>query len=493
MKLSKHAFMAIWDVHAWLGVWAGLVLHVMCFTGAFCVFYEELGMWQDPALHAPHGDVRPLTELVRPMLDSGQLGRKRIDVYLPDEERSTVDVRYVPAAGGVRRMTHVNPRTGEVIPDRSRLASILLYVHFLYHDRWFPQGIFIAGVFGVAMGLGLVTGVVIHFRKIFRELHQFRAHKRSGIVWADAHKILAVFGLPFQSMAAFTGAMICFGPLLLKLFAGPVFHSDAKAADRALYGDLSGPAASSQRAAPIDLDQLVAKATDALPGLSPDVLRFVNYGDAEGTVGVFGKRADSPLGTSMVRLRLRDGAVVRVETPGANGPAQNIEQWIRSLHFVRYGGWTVRILYALCALAACLTILTGNWVWLLRRETREARASNRVLSRMTVAAGGGVCLATAVLFWANRCIPMHLPWRMTAESVAFFGTWGLALLGCLLASNARKSWVVLLVVSGALFASVPVFDVRHHLGGIDVALFVLGVGLLGAARLVHTVRASWST
>lgn len=493
VKLSKHAFTAIWDVHAWVGVWAGLVLHVVCFTGAFCVFRDELGTWQDPELHVSHGEMRPIGQLVRPVLDRGDVGRARIDVYLPDEERSTVDVRYVPTSGGTRQMVHVHPGTGRVIPDRSQLASILFHVHFLRHDRWFPQGIYVAGVFGVAMALGLVTGVVIHFRKILRELHQFRGHKRPGIAWADAHKVLAVFGLPFQTMAAFTGAMICFGPLLLKLFAGPVFHGDAKAAERTLYGDLSGLAVSGQRVASIDLDQLVAKATDTLPGLSPTVLRFANYGDAEGSVAVYGKREGSPLGTSMVRLRLRDGAIVGTETPRANGPAQNIEQWVRGLHFAKYGGWTVRIFHALSGLAACLTILTGNWVWLLRRESRRPRASNRILSRLTVAVGGGLCLATAVLFWANRCIPMHVPLHMLGESVAFFGTWALSLLACLFVPSARKSWTALLVVSGALFALVPVLDLRHTIGKVDVALLVFGLALLGAARLVHTVKASWST
>src|SRR5262249_10090459 len=152
------------------------------------------------------------------------------------------------------------------------------------HDAWFPQGIYVAGVFGVAMLLGLVTGVVIHFRKIFRDLHQFRAHKRPGIAWADAHKLLAVFGLPFPMMAAFTGAMICFGPLMLNVVTGPVFHGKAKAAERALYGDRSGASVSGQRAASVDMDQIVAKAIETMPGLSPTVLRIANYGDAEGSV-----------------------------------------------------------------------------------------------------------------------------------------------------------------------------------------------------------------
>jgi hypothetical protein len=52
MKLSRHAFTRFWDVHAWAGVAAGLVLHVMVFAGAFALFLEDLSAWQDLAVPA---------------------------------------------------------------------------------------------------------------------------------------------------------------------------------------------------------------------------------------------------------------------------------------------------------------------------------------------------------------------------------------------------------------------------------------------------------
>ncbi|MFS8067164.1 MAG: PepSY domain-containing protein, partial [Byssovorax sp.] len=53
MKLSKHAFKALWDVHAWLGVTAGLFLYIICFTGIFLAYRDELDVWQDPAMRVP--------------------------------------------------------------------------------------------------------------------------------------------------------------------------------------------------------------------------------------------------------------------------------------------------------------------------------------------------------------------------------------------------------------------------------------------------------
>jgi hypothetical protein len=62
----------------------------------------------------------------------------------------------------------------------------------------------------------------------------------------------------------------------------------------------------------------------------------------------------------------------------------------------------------------CLTILTGNWIWLVRREARAAGAGNRLLARLTIGLGGGVIPAAAALFWANRAAPAQA--RMAMEA-----------------------------------------------------------------------------
>ena len=48
LRLTKHAFVTFWDVHAWLSVVCALVLHFMLFFGDFTLVQDELNVWEDP-------------------------------------------------------------------------------------------------------------------------------------------------------------------------------------------------------------------------------------------------------------------------------------------------------------------------------------------------------------------------------------------------------------------------------------------------------------
>jgi uncharacterized iron-regulated membrane protein len=53
LQLSPRTFRIYWDVHAWAGVVAALLLHVMFFMGAFALFQRELDAWANPGRTGP--------------------------------------------------------------------------------------------------------------------------------------------------------------------------------------------------------------------------------------------------------------------------------------------------------------------------------------------------------------------------------------------------------------------------------------------------------
>jgi uncharacterized iron-regulated membrane protein len=78
----------------------------------------------------------------------------------------------------------------------------------------------------------------------------------------------------------------------------------------------------------------------------------------------------------VVRVGKLDGAIRRVDLPETETTSGAARRWIHGLHFARFGGLPLRFLYLVRALATCATILTGNWVWLARRESRRPSASH---------------------------------------------------------------------------------------------------------------------
>src|SRR5690606_5655446 len=53
MKLAPRTFVIQWDLHAWVSVVASVLLFTIAFTGLFALTFDELLVWQEPALAAP--------------------------------------------------------------------------------------------------------------------------------------------------------------------------------------------------------------------------------------------------------------------------------------------------------------------------------------------------------------------------------------------------------------------------------------------------------
>jgi uncharacterized iron-regulated membrane protein len=490
MKLSRDAFVRFWDVHAWIGVAGGLVLHVMFFAGGFALFQAELADWQEtrPA-DAGTGSPGQIGALLEHALADSWQRIDRLDVWLPAENRRFVVVGWTAKADGERFDMRLDTATGALAPASSQLATILYWLHFLYHPKagW---GMYVAGVLGVAMLLAIVTGVLIHLKDLVRQFHQFRPAKGRRVLWSDMHKVLGVMGLPFQLMYALTGALLCFVSVALALFVGPVFGGDRDAASASLWGEPPKVRASDRNApapARLGLDAVVAKARAAVPGFQPLYIRLEALGRPEATASVWGEQAGRLFRRGDVVLRVADGALHADTVSSYPTPGAAMTRWLTGLHYAWFGGVTAKILYALLAAATCLTILTGNWVWLARREANAAATGNRLLSKLTIGIGGGVLIATAALFWANRLAPA--PLRAVSEAWAFFGVWTACALLFLLRAESRVGWVGLLRVAGAAFVLVPVAGAvrRRSVGvpGVEIGLAVLGVSLLYVAAIVR--------
>lgn len=495
MKLSRHAFIRFWDVHAWTGVLAGLVLHVMFFGGAFALFFEELSVWQERTpVGAPAHDIQ-IAPLVDKVLRERGAAPTELSVRLPGHRSATLEV-YWPAKGQPEwAEACVDPGTGAVIAPTSHLATILYWLHFLYHPkaRW---GMYAAGLFAVALLLALVTGVLIQLKDIVRQFHQFRPAKAAKVLWSDMHKVLGVMGLPFQIMFAFTGAFLCLASLFLMVMNGPVFDGDEAAATAALWGGGRDAKPTGRAVATMDLDQLIERAKVVAPGFQPQFVRVSQRGDAGAVARVWGERAGRLFGRGDVVLRATDGALLSQSLTSSPTPGSAISRWVVGLHYALYAGLATKVVYALLAIATCLTLLSGNWIWLLRRQAQATSVANRLLARLTVGVGGGILPATAALFWANRVAPPTL--RAAAESWAFFGVWALIAALFLLRAESRCGWVGLLRVAGGAFALLPAASAmgteahllnlgghrRLEVLGVEIGLLMFGMGLLATAAIV---------
>ncbi|MEM1041049.1 MAG: PepSY-associated TM helix domain-containing protein [Bacteroidota bacterium] len=429
----------MWDAHSATGVALGLVLFVIFFCGAFALYRAPLDAWADPALRgqptlSTEDIVGPVFAERPPEPGSG------VTVVYAFGERRTVLLIYNPAGettpegDPVRAVLTYSTTTGEELAPggRSRLSLVLFQLHFLLQLRHVLPGssligIAIAGVFAVFMLFALVSGVLIHLKKLPKDWHTFRPRGTVRTALADAHTVLGLAGLPYAVMYAVTGGIISIMIMLAPQIETAFFDGDGDAYDAAIYGVGVPEADSTGRAAAmLGPDALVAALPESWAGIDPILVRYSRWGDAGATATLHGHVSETLTTSGKATLRAATGDVIAHNpptTPTALGATYAVTE---QLHYGDVGGWLLDALFFLLALATGAVILTGNALWIVVRRPKDPRATprlHRVLGRLTVGFGCGLVAAVPVLFILAHAIPTGAADRKVWEEALFFAAW----------------------------------------------------------------------
>ncbi|MCU0634283.1 MAG: PepSY domain-containing protein [Gemmatimonadaceae bacterium] len=457
--VGPRALKLLWDAHSLTGVILGLALFVIFYTGAFALFRAELMGWADPALRS--GARHRSADAVSAPLFRARPPAPGAEVLLvyPIHGRPFYWLRYPTVAGDT--VDHwVSAATGEVLPVRGRssLSELLYKLH--YFAQAGIVGRLVSGVAAVFLLFAVGSGLAIHLRKLPRDWHTFRPRSPLRTALADLHTVLGLVGLPYAVLYAITGAffsllIVILGPTLLVVFDG-----DRAALDAVRTGVAVPPAVATGRAATmLSPGALEAALPASWSGVTPQVLTIHGWGDA-GAVAVFeGAPAGSLTESGSAALGGATGTLLVASDPRRPTALGATVGVMTNLHFATVGGWVLKALFFVLALAASAVILTGNVLWLVNRRTNDPRAAprlHRLLARLSVGVGAGLVVAVPVLFLVAQLLPLPLASRVWWEHVAFFGAWLACVVASLVAHRMRRMAGRLLVLAGVLSALVPV-------------------------------------
>jgi uncharacterized iron-regulated membrane protein len=491
VKLEPRTFRIFWDAHAWAGVVASLFLYVMFFMGAFALFYSEINVWAERREVRSTVVARPLLQPLLEQLERehGVMGSRRV-AFMPEPTGLRASVSKSDAFTEFR----YSPERERLERPQSELGSFLYSLHYLGP---IPYGIYFAGVCSMALLLALVSGLFIHLKDLSRQWFQFRPERGARTWTSDLHKVLGVFGLPYQLLYAWTGAVLALGyPIVEPLFENVAFGGDPRAVAMA-RGDapeaVVEPTGQSTGALP-DIDVLVTVAERRIQGLHPTRIRLEHVGDVASTLSLSGDAEGTPFGTIDGVVRVSDAALLSARGPAETGVYQRFESWFFGLHYASFGGYGVKLLYALLAFGSCAVIATGNLVWLERRDLRRAQRGNRILTGLTAGVCAGLVLATAGAFLGSRLLPAELPNRAIAEQWVFWCALVPAAALPLIGRAPRRVASLELMLAGAVFALVVTIDVVTRRGSLDSPIHAAvlgGLALLGGASLLGGIGLWW--
>ena len=389
---SQRTLNRLFVLHSWAGIVTGLLLFIVCFSGAVVVFKNEIDLWANPSLaKLPRSEHPASLDAVLTQLHTRYPGATVETIALPDAVNPSyfAFIRERGAPASTRTKVALRSDTGTVVgPVDSQLGQYLrmLHVFLFFGPRW------IVGFLGAAMLVLIATGIVIH-RKILAELFTQRWGRSFRVVMSDLHKSAGIWGLFFHILIAATGAWMGLAPLFEQGYKYVTTSSaPAPASAAAAKPARKAAAASGDAAEPVrmqSLDALYATAQQAVPGLEARYVSLRRWGTDTAEAGFTGNLSNHLASTARVDIHAATGVPKKVHDPRTAGFWSLVNGLMEPLHFGDFGGLALKWLYFLLGMTPAFLSISGTLIWLDARQQRrrEAEAARG-------AAGGSITAAS---------------------------------------------------------------------------------------------------
>lgn len=363
-------------IHLWLSIPFGIIICIICLTGAILVFENEITAYIqqdlfkiDPPSNAKVLSPSELSDKVNQIykgkaivttLSYSQASDKACSVILSDNARKTIVV---------------NPYTGEIIGTAER-PVFLAKVRYLHRYLLNPPAVkgemsvgkFIIGCTALIMAVILITGFFIWIPRQMKSLKMrlsVQTNKGWRRFWYDSHVALGFYSCLLLLIMALTGLTWSF-----KWYSNAVYG---------LFGE-STAASSENKASNSKQDKdkkqesghntfnytlwnnAMADLTSAYPSyqeitLTASEAQIVTQNNA----------------TDKATFNPQDGHIAKIMRADESSDSPSLKGLFYSLHTGTWGGIWSKILYFLAALIGFTLPLTGYYLWWKKRSARKKR------------------------------------------------------------------------------------------------------------------------
>ena len=375
------------NIHLWLSVPFGILITLICFSGAALVFEKEV-------MELCHRELYFVKKVEAAPLPMEQLMTK-VAATLPDSVSVTgVNISsdperaYQVTLSKPRRASmYVDQYTGEITGkyERAPFFNFMFRMHRWLLDSMKQDG----GIFWGKMIVGtstlmfvfvLISGVVVWWprtRKALKNSLKIVANKGWRRFWYDLHVAGGMYALVFLLAMALTGLTWSFQWYrtgFYKTFGVEVQPSmgngNAAANATAKGGKRDGKpegreGRGAHRYSPYTNWQQVY---EQLAEANPDYKQIsVSDGSASVAVPRFGNQR----GTDRYKFNPRNGEITETTLYKDLDNSGKIRGWIYSVHVGSWGGMLTRILTFVAALIGASLPLTGYYLWIRKKIKRR--------------------------------------------------------------------------------------------------------------------------
>lgn len=492
--MNKEFIKRLTLAHGWIGLTFSGLLFIIFFAGSIALFRQEVGLWAiQPHLPVNTGEPASVEKVIESALAGRDFDNKEHFTLLLPTNDNPYYKAFVDIKGRTGEDHHdellLDPITGEVVSEGHKF-EFGEFMYKLHYDLNIPAGKYVLGFVTLFFLFIMISGIFIHAKKLISNFFQYRGekHKRSQLL--DIHTVVGTITFPFMLMYAISG--LIFNLVIIYQVATVV--TLYKGDQAALFKDAGilaiEPEWQDKPTERVNIDELIAKVSDEYQ-VAPRMLTIFNYGD-ESSVIRFRSLRTSELTTDYdSTYSLVDERVI-IKSDSDNPNSLTLGTGVlRKLHYGNYSSVNLRILYLFLALSVCGLIVTGNFLWIEKREKLRNHGTRSItLARyITMLCSAGIIFATSIGFFNERFIPADWDNRVEILHQAFWIS--LAISAIIFAlpkvrANYKKALSVCLYISAgviyvtlamsiALFAQ-PLIDLfnagSYTTFAVDVALFI---------------------
>jgi uncharacterized iron-regulated membrane protein len=364
----------LWKIHHWAGLYAGIVIGILCFTGAIAVFIPEIDLLIQKNYYSVSSTLSPAGS--PPKIDSALAQAKKqypkmtgLLIDMPDKPGRVATFSF--AIKGKEKKDNkfyflfVDPVQDKILGSRDRqnsLANYLRQMHVrLYEGFWGRQ---LVGLGGVAFIIVTITGYLIYGNFMKRQPYPKIRNKNNRILLADWHKVLGISAFAFNFVIACTGAWLGLQPKLMQWF-------DIKAPNDFEAEKVFDP--KEDAGTTVHWDQVFKAVKQEFPDLNPGYMRASE--DGTGTIEVHGS-VDGQIYEKNINSLVLSKATYQpvykcdLRERSFRDKFYSVQE---ALHFGDFGGLGLKILYTLLGLASAFLSISGFIVYLYRTDKKEKR------------------------------------------------------------------------------------------------------------------------
>lgn len=370
MKKTLH------KIHLWLSIPLGLIITVICFTGATLVFEQDITRALNKHLYqveVPQGKERFAPSEVINIVQDRHGEMKISSVSIPKAADATYQISF---SNGGKKVLFVNPYTGESI-GWSKSYPFFQTMRKLH--RWFldvpkskgsmSTGKLIVGISTIAMTIILISGLVIWIprtRKALKNRLTVACGKGTRRLIYDSHVALGFYATIFLLIMALTGPTWSFGWYREAAYSllGAEPHPQNQQTGHAHGHGHDEKKENGKTERRQETSIAYDAALKEIQNLYPEY-NYIKLSKNEATVSLNknGYRSKS----DNVKFNPKTGKITEIRKFEDNSVRQNLKGLLYSLHVGTWGGPVTQVLYFLAALIGATLPLTGYYLWLKKK------------------------------------------------------------------------------------------------------------------------------